>query len=659
MPAGQWFCAPRHLPLLFLAIAVAPAVAVTWLSWRLLEQDRALEAQRIHERLESAADLAGAQLRQAQAEIEEALMGVASLPARKVAAALSQRAEQLGDAAVLVAFEPERVESYPGDRLLYYPYLPSAKEAPEGVFAAGEQLEFQKRDYQAAAAAYRRLAGSKDIAIRAGVLLRLARSLRKARRFEDALGTYRELEKLGSVRVEELPAELVARHSACGLLAELNRLDQLHREAESLDRDLHGGRWKIPRAAYHFYAQEAQKWLDRRRDQSQGVELAAGVQALWEEWARIRAGEGAPGGCRSLWFHERPVLVLWRSTPERLVALVAGRAEIQRFTNGAMQPVVQRQRVRPALTDGEGHLVTGVLPASDVQQVVRSAADTHLPWTLHLVSIDPAADLSDLASRRRLLLAGLAMMAAVLLVGIYFIGRALTREVQVARLKSDFVSAVSHEFRSPLTTMRQITEMLSKGRIPSEERRQQYYEVLTHETDRLHRLVEGLLNFGRIEAGMMEYRLEPLDPAELARAVVAGFQEEVTERGYRIELNVNGTGCMVRADREALGRALWNLLDNAVKYSPECQTVWVDVAQNGRELTIQVRDHGVGMGPDEQGQIFKKFVRGAAAQAAGVKGTGIGLATVDHIVRAHGGEVRVESEPGRGSAFSIVLPVME
>lgn len=113
------------------------------------------------------------------------------------------------------------------------------------------------------------------------------------------------------------------------------------------------------------------------------------------------------------------------------------------------------------------------------------------------------------------------------------------------------------------------------------------------------------------------------------------------------------------ADREALGRALWNLLDNAVKYSPECRTVWVDVAQSRKELTIQVRDHGVGMQPDEQREIFKNFVRGAAAQAAGVKGTGIGLATVDHIVRAHGGEVRVESEPGRGSAFSIVLPVME
>ena len=127
--------------------------------------------------------------------------------------------------------------------------------------------------------------------------------------------------------------------------------------------------------------------------------------------------------------------------------------------------------------------------------------------------------------------------------------------------------------------------------------------------------------------------------------------------GRRIELTSDGAAPVVRADREALGRALWNLLDNAVKYSPACPTVWVDLAREGQRVAIRVRDQGLGIPAEEQKEIFRKFVRGAAAKAASVKGTGIGLALVEHIVRAHGGEVRLESQPGQGSTFTILLPV--
>ena len=156
-----------------------------------------------------------------------------------------------------------------------------------------------------------------------------------------------------------------------------------------------------------------------------------------------------------------------------------------------------------------------------------------------------------------------------------------------------------------------------------------------------------------------EYQLEQLDGAGLVHDVVEAFQRETGGGGHQIDLTLDGNDCVVRADREALGRALWNLLDNAVKYSPGCKTVWVDVARSGKQMVIHVRDRGAGIARGERDGIFRKFVRGAAAQTAGVKGTGIGLATVDHIVRAHGGLVRVESEPGRGSTFSMILPLVE
>jgi signal transduction histidine kinase len=227
----------------------------------------------------------------------------------------------------------------------------------------------------------------------------------------------------------------------------------------------------------------------------------------------------------------------------------------------------------------------------------------------------------------------------------------------VARLQSEFVSAVTHEFRTPLTSLRQLSEMLSKGRVPTEELRQQSYDILARESERLQRLVESLLDFGRIEARAVRYQLQSLDPKALVREVVAEFREHAAARGYRVELSGDGEYPPVRADREALGLALWNLLDNAAKYSPDCRTVRVEMASERGRVAVHVRDEGMGIPPSEQKQIFRKFVRGAGSRAANIEGTGIGLAVARQIVEAHRGEIRLESEPGRGSTFTILLPL--
>jgi two-component system phosphate regulon sensor histidine kinase PhoR len=168
--------------------------------------------------------------------------------------------------------------------------------------------------------------------------------------------------------------------------------------------------------------------------------------------------------------------------------------------------------------------------------------------------------------------------------------------------------------------------------------------------------VEGLLDFGRMEAGVAWYRPAPLDVVELVRSVVEEFGREAADSGYRIEIAVGPDPLPAEADREALARALWNLLDNATKYSPDRGAIWVEVVRQSNQAEIRVRDRGLGIPLLEQKEIFGKFVRGAAARAANIKGTGIGLAMVDHILRAHGGSVRVESEPGRGSTFTLQLP---
>ena len=159
-----------------------------------------------------------------------------------------------------------------------------------------------------------------------------------------------------------------------------------------------------------------------------------------------------------------------------------------------------------------------------------------------------------------------------------------------------------------------------------------------------------------MEAGARPYRLEPLDAGELVKTVVEEFRQEGGCNSFSIECAVPEGAVPIDGDREALAQALWNLLDNAVKYSGDSRTVGVEVDDGGKLVAIRVRDQGLGITPAERRRIFEKFARGSSAAAAGVKGTGIGLAMVRHIVDAHGGRVKVESQPGDGSTFTIELP---
>jgi len=640
MPRDRWFQPPRHVLVLFVLVAVVPAAALAWLSWHLLAQDRALEGQRVQERLDHTADLIATALDRRLAE------AVDRLP----------RLDEPSVDAAAVTCTTDGIQVQPAGRVPYLPVIPAVQEPPARVFEAGEAIEFRGHDSGQAAAAFRQLARADDPLIRAGALVRLGRNLRKIGRHEEALAVYDRLAQLDPVPVGGVPADLLARQARVAVLQASGRTAEAEETARALDADLWRGRWLLDRPTFTFHSQEVERHLatppDAGGDHQGALALATAVEALWDEWQAIRRGDAVPRGRRSVWAHGRSVLIAWSSVPDRLTALVAGPAHIESHLSGAWRNL----GVTVSLADAASHPVIGPAVASGGPQAVRALADTGLPWTFRVASADPTADLAQLAGRRRLLLAGLALMGVVVLVGGYFTVRAVSRELAVARLQSDFVSAVSHEFRTPLTSMRHLTELLDRGVVSEGDRLKQYYAALSRETMRLHRLVESLLNFGRMEAGAVEYRLEPADLGALVGGVVAEFQQETSAGGHRIELDADGPVPEVRADHEALGRAVWNLLDNAVKYSPAGSTVRVGVAVDDAGAVVRVRDEGPGIPANEQRQIFGKFVRGAAARASHVKGTGIGLAMVRHIVRAHHGEVRIDSRPGEGSAFSIVLP---
>jgi len=200
--------------------------------------------------------------------------------------------------------------------------------------------------------------------------------------------------------------------------------------------------------------------------------------------------------------------------------------------------------------------------------------------------------------------------------------------------------------------------MLQAGSVPSEERRRRYYDVLVEQSARLSSLVTNILDLARLEEGKKKFVFEAFDIGALVWDLVTATQQRVGDEGLTVEARIEEDLPAVRADRNAISQAIMNLLDNAIQYSPDVKEIGVRVFAVEGQVTVAVVDHGVGIPANEIDKVFDRFYRGGAALTRAVKGSGLGLALVREIVEAHGGIVRVESEPGQGSTFSIRLPAM-
>jgi len=644
----------------FVLFILLPGVFLGAFAFRVLRQEGQLARQRTRESLEKTAEEIGRYMNLEFRRWNDAVISPGAdqgLNAGSLPEIIAQALASPGGG-VYLAVSGKGLKTFPPGALLYRPAgIPKPQitaSPPSALLAHAEALEISTKDYESALRVYRGLLGSAHAGLRPLIIQRLARTLRKAGRLDEAASAYRDLQRLDTVWIGNVPSDLIARTELCSLASERGELAGLAALSLAFYGDLAAGRWLLEKPRYLYYSDLCRAWC---RESPVAQDEFERLRTLEERrLALSRAAEAALNEPGRVIRCEAGVYLAFRH-PDRLAAIVLS----TNFLASRWWPQVLSARgedLAGALYTPNGDAIFGS-PFSEAPPfaVTRNVRVDETPWLLQVWPRRPEAIYADIRQRQTLSVAMLGFVAVLVAFGSYITVRIVRRELEIARLRADFVSTVSHEFRSPLTGIRQLGEMLLDRRVSGEEKQRRYYRMIVQESDRLTRLVENILDFSQMEEGRREYRFEEVSSTPWLHKLVADFEAEIAANGVTVEASIPDGLPRISADEQALGSAVRNLLDNAVKYSPGEKTVRLEAEAEARGIRIAVRDQGIGISEQDRKRIFDRFYRADGEISKRVKGAGLGLSLVKHIVTAHGGTVECESRVGQGSTFTIRLPV--
>jgi signal transduction histidine kinase/tetratricopeptide (TPR) repeat protein len=696
----------RRIILLFGLGIVLPSLLLGYLAFRGIQNDRALLEKEKLEETRRTADRIIRTVDDGITAVESALSKIVTdhpgtLPPELIAAL-----EKLAAGSPLIeqVFYLQGLKDirFPIARSLYVPdghreagLSPSGDPSDPAEFQAAERLEFQEKNYPRALAAYRQALGrANDPRLAGKIWNAVARVQKKSGLLKEAVSTYEHIvrEHGGVVIPGGMPLGPSAALEICVISRELEDFAKSLKTSVGLYRSLLRPEWNLERAEFDFFVQRVRSHieaffsdlppgLDLQLFKSECQDLGAEETEQRKRTERVQAFEqgSAPaleakiaGGPEA----SSPAFARLALDIGNLPYLVSIERRAGNVSDTAWGIIIDTERLkenvlRPALRDlfpsGEtswtvkgkdGSVVLAsenpvAGPVTFRTNFVSNAPD----WSLEFHQPPPRLIKTFLLSRRGLYSFVFLLIAGILVFGLVLTIRSVSHELELARMKSDFVSTVSHEFKSPLTSIRQLAEMLQSGRVPSEERRQKYYDVLLEQSERLTLLTDNILSLAKIEAGRAEFTFETTDISVLLTEVVTSIQERVRHEGFDIGLAVGEALPLLAVDRTALSQAVTNLVDNAIKYSGDSRKITVSASLEEQAVAIAVQDFGVGIKKEDIPRLFERFYRAGDELTRTVKGSGLGLTLVREIVAAHRGKVHVQSEPGKGSVFLIRLPL--
>ena len=543
---------------------------------------------------------------------------------------------------------PRQLENYlvqeePGRRLRF-----------AQLFEEAERLELQLKRPADALTAYRRSAELPvSGTLKAVALARVARCARKANQPEVAEQAYRALrDAYGDVYdLFHRPFALVA-----GLeLADLPGGERSSSaEMDALASDLLRGRWELSAEQFDYYRAQIAERLHKpvgtvTSAHARELEAAGVLQDNFRLPRSLRAGE------------LYPYAVVYGDQPYQTYSMPAspGAGEGQIVVLAVDLNWIEHQLLPQAAADlGMDTRRVALAPVttsgSRTPTDTRVAFPTVFPfWELSLASARPGG---WWWGRETLAIVGSTLaVLGVLVLGVILLMRDASRQLQLGQVRTDFVSGVSHELKTPLTLIRLYAETLSDSPQIEEKERREYYEIITRESERLTQLIERVLDFARIDRGQEQYRLSEGDLAAIVAHTVGPYAAYLRRRGFTVEADLAADLPPVRFDPDAVTQAVVNLLDNAAKYSGDAKFVGVQLRTDHERVVFEVEDRGVGIATAEQPKIFEQFYRSGGSSGKG--GYGLGLFLVKHVMDAHGGQIELESEIGRGSCFRLLFPI--